>query len=121
MRLDGDVLVRAADNTMAWERQSSGSLSDDAGLRRWIAAEVSRAVLEELPSMIGRITDRVMTSFGERDAAMHAVQEAAVMVRGRKPEVLIRQRKRKRESANQCLDCGQEGHWRRDCELGVRA
>ena len=67
-------------------------------MQDWIAAEVSRALQEELPNTIGRITDRVVDGIERRTSAVQAMGEMVTMTRKREIGSDSQLRKRKRSS-----------------------
>ena len=70
----------------------------EGSLQDWIAAEVSRALQEELPNTIGRITDSVVDGIERRTSAVQAMGEMVTMTHEREIGSDSQLRKRKRSS-----------------------
>lgn len=77
------------------EAESSENFEDDTGLCSWINIEVSQILLEELPGIIGQVTDKLIAKFQEQTVAFCSVGETIEVTRGRDLGIGKRHEKRK--------------------------
>ena len=68
---------------------------DNTGLCNWITIKVSKIFLEELPSIVGRITDKLIVKFEERTTTLQTVRETVEMTKRVDLDVRIRHGKKK--------------------------
>ena len=64
------------------EAESSKTYAGDIGLHSWITTKVSQILLENLPSIISRITDRMISKFEEITATFQNVGETVEATMG---------------------------------------
>ena len=80
--------------------------TDDTTFRDWITTKVSQILLEELPGIIGRITDMMIVKLEERTTILNDTREIIEATREGNLDVEARPRKRRHAHKSEQLEEG---------------